>query len=271
MLWIVGTPIGNVGDVSERAREVLARCDVVLCEDTRRAGLLMQQLGLKKQLVSHHKFNEKATVEKVIEELKNGKEIALISDAGMPCISDPGELLVSRCHEEGIAVSAVPGPCAAILGLVLSGFATIPFQFAGFLEKKEGALSKQLVEIFHYRGTTVVYETPHRIEKTLTLVAKCAPQLKVCIARELTKTYEEFLFGTAEDLLKEESIKNPRGEFVLLFSAHSLAERVLHLSAKEHVSTLEKEFGLSKQEAIKLAANIRDVPKKIVYNEIENI
>ena len=269
MLWIVGTPIGNPGDISVRAKAVLEGCDVVLCEDSRKTGLLMQHLGLKKKLVSHHKFNEKATVDRVIEELKAGKEMALVSDAGMPCISDPGELLVNRCREEGIEVSVVPGPCAAVLGLVLSGFATMPFQVVGFLEKREGPLSKQLASIFHYGGTTVAYEAPHRIEKTLTLLSKMAPELTLCVAREITKTYEECLRGTAETLLQEASIQDPKGEFVLIFSMHPLAKRFEQLSAVNHVALLEKEFSLSKQEAIKLAAHLRGVPKKTVYNAVE--
>ena len=266
MLWIVGTPIGNLGDISVRTKEVLERCAIVLCEDTRKAGLLMKHLGLKKRLVSHHKFNEKSTVDGILEQLKEGTEIALISDAGMPCISDPGEHLVNRCREEGLKVSVVPGPCAATLGLVLSGFATIPFQFIGFLEKKEGALHKQLATLFHYSGTTITYEAPHRVAKTLHLIEKIAPDLPLSIAREITKTYEECLRGTAEVLLKEKSIQNPKGEFVLIFSEHTLAKKFETLAPQEHVALLEREFGLTKQEAIKLAAHLRGVPKKEVYD-----
>ena len=266
MLWIVGTPIGNLGDISERAKAVLEDCEVVLCEDSRKTGLLMKHLGLKKRLVSHHKFNEKATVDRILAELKEGKEIALVSDAGMPCISDPGELLVNRCREEGLEVSVVPGPCAVVLGLVLSGFATLPFQFVGFLEKKEGALTKQLASIAHYGGTTVAYEAPHRVAKTLALLSKMAPKLPLCIAREITKTYEECLRGTAEALLEKPSIQDPKGEFILVISKHALSDQYEALSAVDHVALLEKEFSLSKQEAIKLAAYLRGVPKKAVYD-----
>ncbi len=270
MLWIVGTPIGNLSDISDRARLVLEHSAIVLCEDSRKAGLLMQHLGLKKKIVSHHKFNEKATIDHLIAELKEGNEIALISDAGMPCISDPGELLVGRCREDGIPVSVVPGPCAAILGLVLSSFAATPFQFVGFLEKKGEALIKQLTSLFHYSGTTVSYEAPHRIARTLQLVAKIAPDLPLFIAREITKTYEECLRGTANTLLTEKSIQNPKGEFVLVFSEHSLAKNYETLSPKDHVALLEREFSLSKKDAIKLAAYLRGMPKKIIYDDCLN-
>lgn len=268
MLWIVGTPIGNLGDLTERAKEVLEKVDVVLCEDSRKAGLLMQHLGLKKKLVTHHKFNEKATLDPIITQLKEGVEIALISDAGMPCLSDPGELLVNRCHEEGLPVSVVPGPCAATLGLILSGFATLPFQFIGFLEKKEGALTKQLAALLHYSGTTVAYEAPHRLRKTLQLIAKCAPTLLLCIAREITKTYEECLRGTASTLLQAPSLQDPKGECVLIFAEHPLAQKFSALSPQDHVALLMQEFSLTKQEAIKLAAHLRGASKKEIYNPL---
>ncbi len=268
MLWIVGTPIGNRKDLSERIKETLAQCSLILCEDTRKAGLLMQEIGIKKPLFSHHKFNEKRTLDQILKKLHAGEEIALISDAGMPCICDPGEELVKRCRQEGIAVSAVPGPCAFVLALALSGFATIPFQFIGFLEKKGGALRQQLAQIVHYKGTTAAYEAPHRIGKTVQLIAELAPDLELFLAREMTKTYEECLRGPAQHLKVHPSLVEPRGEFVIVFSQHSLSSAFENLSAKAHIALLEEEYGLSRQEAIKLAATLRHLPKKSVYNAL---
>jgi 16S rRNA (cytidine1402-2'-O)-methyltransferase len=265
MLWIVGTPIGNLGDLSERTKTVLEQCDLILCEDTRHSAKLLFHLNIKKPLKSFHKFNESKSQSAILEMLKAGKTIALISDAGMPAISDPGQSLIAACHQENIPVSTVPGPNAALLGLVLSGFSTIPFQFLGFLSKKQTEQTEQLLEIFHYRGTSIVYETPHRIIHTLQLIEKVAPNLTLCLARELTKKFEECLLGTAQDLLKKESLKDPKGEMVLVFSEHPIATTYCDLSPQEHVLWIETTFAVSQKEAIAIAARIRKESKKQLY------
>jgi len=266
VLWLVGTPIGNLKDLSERAREVLEKSELILCEDTRHSTLLLKHFGIKKRVMSYHKFNEKNRLEEILEKLREGQEIALISNAGMPCLADPGEQLVRRCREEGLLISTVPGPCAALLALVLSGFPTAPFQFVGFLEKREGALIKQLLSLLHYGGTSIAYESPHRIQKTLKKIQSMAPEIPLFIARELTKLFEEGLVGTATSLLEKESIKKPRGEFVLVFAPSPLSKKFETLSAKEHVALLESEFGLSFRDALKLAASLRKIPKKNVQS-----
>lgn len=270
MLWIIGTPIGNLGDLCSRTREVLESCDLILCEDTRRSGILLSHLDLKKPLKSYHKFNETEELDSILNILKEGRTLALLSDGGMPAISDPGQLLIAACREAGIEVSAVPGPCAAVHALVLSGFPSLPFQFHGFLSKKEQEKCRELIELMHYPGTSICYEAPHRIVKTLQTLSKIAPTLTLCLARELTKRFEECLIGTPEEILATPSLKEPKGEMVLVFKQHPFSTTYSTLPAVEHVHQLEETFGLSKKDAIKLAASLRQESKRELYQQCLN-
>ena len=256
MLILVATPIGNLGDFSQRAIEALKGADLILCEDTRHSKKLLDHFEIQTPLKSYHKFSEAKQEEGIIRDLKAGKEIALISDAGSPAISDPGERLVRRCRDEGLEVTAVPGPCALITALQLSGMESSKFQFIGFLPRKEGELRRALAEAEHFDGTTIAYEAPGRVQKTLRLIR---PETEVCVARELTKKFEEVRRGTAQDLREMEI----RGECVLLIKGDP---RLKDLGAKEHVQLLIDEFGLPKNEAIKLAAKLRGVGKSEVYD-----
>ena len=221
MLYLIATPIGHLGDITFRAVELLRSVDYILCEDTRHSHHLLAHYGIQKPLKSYHKFNETSREEDLIADLKNGLNIALISDAGTPGICDPGLQLVKRCREEGIAVTALPGACAAILALAPSGLSSERFQFVGFLPKKASELRASLQEILQYAGTTVCYESPHRIEETLQALDSLAGTRPLAIARELTKTFEEYLRGTASELLAHFKAHPPRGEIVLLIAGET--------------------------------------------------
>jgi 16S rRNA (cytidine1402-2'-O)-methyltransferase len=200
-LYIVATPIGNLEDISFRAVKVLGQVDLVLAEDTRRTSTLLNHYKINSKIDSFNDFNKEKKTSFVINELKNGKEIAIVSDAGTPGISDPGFYLVRECVRNDIKIVPVPGANAAVTALVSSGFATDKFIFLGFLSKKEGQLKKSLLEIKENNITAIFYESPHRIEKTLRLMDEVMPNKKICIARELTKKFEEFVRGTASEIL----------------------------------------------------------------------
>ncbi len=268
MLYLVATPIGNLSDLSYRAVDVLKSCDYILCEDTRHSSHLLKHYQIQRPLKSYHMFNESKELEPIIEDLKNGLKLALISDAGTPVLCDPGHLLIQKCREEKIEVTGIGGPCAAILALILSGFDPLPFQFIGFLPKKQTELKRLLTQLFLYEGTSIAYETPHRIEETLTEASSIDPARKFCIVRELTKLHEECLIGTAEELLSHFKQKPPRGELVLLIERSAETIDWSHLSLKEHVLSVQQQWDLSLNDAIKMVAKIRGVPKRSVYQEI---
>lgn len=268
MLYLVATPIGNLNDITLRALDTLKTCNYVLCEDTRHSKPLLIHFKIDKPLKSFHKFNEALKENSIISDLKSGMLIALISDAGTPGISDPGTKLVQRCVAEGISVTAIPGPCAAIVALSCSGFNTTRFQFYGFLPRKVGELKSTLQEILTYPGTTICYESPHRIKQVLKVIQNLAPSRPIGIARELTKKFEEILRGTAEELLLHGETHLLKGEIVLLISEekHRVNEDWESLTPEEHVAFLEETYKLSRHDAIKMAAEIRGVPKRTIYN-----
>ncbi|MCE5317651.1 MAG: 16S rRNA (cytidine(1402)-2'-O)-methyltransferase [Parachlamydia sp.] len=266
MLYLVATPIGNLGDITYRAVEILKSCDYILCEDTRHSLPLLRRYEIQKPLKSLHKFNEAAREEQVLVDLREGKTIGLISDAGTPGIADPGSRMVLRCVEEGLGVQAIPGPCAVIVGLTASGLDTERFQFVGFLPKKKGELRMMLGQVLAYRGTSVCYESPHRVEDTLKEIEEMAPGRKIVIARELTKKFEEYLRGTAVELLGK--VGKIKGEVTLLISGGDEEGIESTLTLEEEVAKFEGELGISRQEAIKAVANNRGLPKREVYNAL---
>lgn len=269
-LHLISTPIGNLGDLSFRAVEVLKASDYILCEDTRHSRVLLDHYQIQVPLKAFHKFNLKSAENQVLEDLKSGQNISLISDAGTPLIADPGEELVLACHREDIQVTAIPGACALIDALLLSGFPSPPFQFLGFLPKKQKELQAVLSHALIYPGTTITYETPHRIEETLEMLSVLSPLRQLCVARELTKRYEETLRGTALNLLAHFKLHPPRGEIVLLIAPGVEAAPYEDLSLEDLVETLKQDFNLTQQEAIKMAAQMRKVPKRDVYKLFTN-
>jgi 16S rRNA (cytidine1402-2'-O)-methyltransferase len=217
ILHLVGTPIGNLGDVTERAKQTLARVDLVAAEDTRRARKLLSYLGVRAQLTALFEGNERARTGTLLDALRAGRDVAVVSDAGMPGLSDPGYRLVRACADEGIEVRVVPGPSAAIAALVVSGLPSDRFVFEGFLPKKEGERRARLEALANERRTIVLFESPRRVGPTLVSIASAlGADRPVAVARELTKVHEEVLRGTAEDLARKVGDGQLRGEVVLV-------------------------------------------------------
>jgi len=218
MLYLIATPIGNLADFSYRAISVIQSCDYLLCEDTRRSRILLNHYALDKPLRSYHRFNEEKKKADILEDLRNGKTVGLLSDAGTPSIADPGLRLVMACREQKLPVIPIPGSCAAIVALVGSGLDTERFQFVGFLPKKRGELKKLLADALLYPGTTICYESPFRLKEALKVLEALDPERRVVIARELTKKFEEFIEGTPVFLRERWKEKPPKGEIVILIS-----------------------------------------------------
>ena len=219
MLTIVPTPIGNRQDITLRAMEALQSADVVAAEDTRHSGMLLQHLGIKKPFVSLHEHNEAARVEELAGRMASGARIALITDAGMPGISDPGHRLIKSCIERGLPVTVLPGPSAVITALVGSGFPADRFFFGGFLPVKSGRRANEIAQAAARSETSIYFESPHRIERTLEALQAACPDRPVCVARELTKTFEEYRRGLPAEVLAHFQKHPPKGEITLVISA----------------------------------------------------
>ena len=217
-LYIIPTPIGNLEDITLRAIRILKEVDLILAEDTRTSSVLLRHYEITTKTISHHKFNEHEAVKKIVQEISDGKNIALISDAGTPGISDPGYLLVHLCVENNFVVETLPGATAFVPALVNSGFPINEFVFIGFLPQKKGRETK-LREISPEKRTMILYESTYRILKTLEQLGKIFPERKVSVSREISKKFEETLRGTPEQLLQHFTQHEPRGEFVLIIAA----------------------------------------------------
>jgi 16S rRNA (cytidine1402-2'-O)-methyltransferase len=280
-LYIVSTPIGNQKDLSLRAIEILSSSDYILCEDTRHSAPLLALHLIKAPLKAYHKFNEAKTEEQLLHDLTEGLNISLISDAGSPGIADPSSRLVNLCHRNQIPVSVIPGACAAIAALQLSGWEIEQFQFVSFLPRSYTQLAQALHSYLAYPGITVAYESPHRILKTLQLLATSAPSIHVGIGRELTKHFEEWLEGSPKEIHDElDSRSAIRGEFVLLLKPtpkdptsspqnnNPLTEPAAQLSAEEEVLLLIERDGLSLTDACKRIASARSLSKKTLYKSV---
>lgn len=270
LLYLVATPIGNLKDITYRAIEVLKACDYVLCEDTRHTRILMNHYAISKPLKSYHKFNEAAKENIILEDLQAGKTIALVSDAGTPGISDPGTRIVEACIKNGIKVSPIPGPCAAIAALCSSGFSTDRFEFFGFLPRKAGELKQALKTMLSRTHTTICYESPHRLQKLLEEIALLDPERKMTLGREITKKYEEIVQGTAKELLLKWEKSVVKGEIAILIEAQSAEEDEKWdiLPLKEHVDYIQNTHAISRMEAIKIAASQRGITKKEAYKSL---
>src|SRR6266853_1706186 len=220
-LYLVATPIGNLEDITLRALRTLKECDVVAAEDTRRTGQLLKHFGISKPLLSYFQFNEARRSEQIIERLGRGEKIALVTDAGSPGISDPGERVVRAAIAAGFRVEPVPGPSALVAALTASGLPSDEFHFIGFLPHKSGQRRAKLEQLKNIPGTLVLYESPFRVEKLLTELNEVMPSGRVVLARELTKKFEEFLRGTPEELLAVTKIRSLKGEFVVIVDKDS--------------------------------------------------
>jgi 16S rRNA (cytidine1402-2'-O)-methyltransferase len=269
-VYLVATPIGNLADISRRALETLQTVDLVACEDTRHTGKLLNHFDIKKKLVSYHEHNEHARTEELAELLKQGKSIAVVSDAGTPAISDPALKIVQKAHEIGAKVLAIPGAVAFVNALIVSGLPTDSIFFGGFLPSKKTERRKRLLEVSRIPGTLCFYETPHRLSKSLVDCLEILGNRKVAVVREITKLHEEIVLGNLEELTERFSSDDARGEIVLVINRAEisdyefqtsdekpLAERIAELEKegtdrKLALKKAAKEFGLSRSEAYRI-------------------
>lgn len=217
MFYIVSTPLGNLKDITLRALEVLKSVDLIAAEDTRHTGILLKHYDIQKPMTSYFLHNEKAKTEHIIECLKKGQSVALVSDAGTPGIADPGFVLIRRVKEEGLPMTIIPGACAVIAGLTLSGYPSHEFVFIGFLPVKSGARRNKIQECLDLKRTIVCYESPHRLLKALEDFKEVGQDLPLTITRELTKTFEESRHAKASEHIQHFTQHPPKGEFVLVF------------------------------------------------------
>jgi 16S rRNA (cytidine1402-2'-O)-methyltransferase len=232
-LYLVATPIGNLEDITLRALRTLKECDVVAAEDTRHSGQLLKHFEISKPLLSYFQFNEARRSEEIIERLKRGEKVALVTDAGSPGISDPGERVVRAAIAAGLRVEAVPGASAVVAALTSSGLATDEFHFIGFLPHKSGQRRRKLEEAKSIPGTLVLYESPYRVEKLLGELKEVFPQRRVVLGRELTKKFEEFLRGTPAELLEVMAKRSLKGEFVVLVEGGEASGEEFEASGRE--------------------------------------
>lgn len=270
-LYLVATPIGNLDDMTFRAVKTLSECDFIAAEDTRVTAKLLSAYDIKKPLVTYEEHCKRSAGENIVQRLKNGESCALVTDAGTPAISDPGEDLVRLCAENGITVVAVPGACAAVNALALSGLPTRYFLFEGFLEGKDGAKIERLNTLSAYEQTLIFYEAPHRLTDTLALMEKTlGGDRRISLCRELTKRNEEVVRTTIAEALKKYISEAPRGEFVLVVEGRTVQTDCFweKMTVSEHVSYYVNNMGLDKMSAVKAAAKDRGVPKNTVYKEL---
>ena len=271
-LYLVTTPIGNLSDLSERAKKVLAGVDFVAAEDTRNSSKLLSIFGIKKPMVSYYEHNKRERGEVICARLEAGESCALVTDAGMPGISDPGEDIVKLCAERGIRVTAVPGPCAAMTALTLSGLFTARFAFEGFLTTNRGERTKRLQALKTDDRTLIFYEAPHKLKATLADLFEAFGDRKISLCRELTKLNEEIIRTRLSDAVRLYDEREPRGEYVLIVEGASEAESLSEafwqgMTVAEHVEHYIS-AGLSKMDAVKACAKDRGVPKNEIYREV---
>ncbi|AWZ47467.1 16S rRNA (cytidine(1402)-2'-O)-methyltransferase [Clostridiaceae bacterium 14S0207] len=270
-LYLVPTPIGNLKDITLRALDVLKNVDIIASEDTRVTLKLLNHFDIKKSLISYHKHNEQGKSENIIELLKQGNDIAIVTDAGTPGISDPGSVIVCKCIEEGIGFEVLPGATAITTALVYSGLDTTSFIFKGFLPRENRDRKKVLEDLKDRRETLIFYEAPHRIKNTLKGIYDVLGNRKVALCREITKLHEEILRYSLEDVIEYYNEHDPRGEYVMIVSGKSEEEIIEEekakwdeLSIEEHIMKYINE-GISKKDAIKMVAKERGIPKSEVY------
>ena len=267
VLYLIATPIGNMSDITERALKILEGVDFVAAEDTRNSGKLLSYFGIKQNYVSYHEHNKVEVGNKIVERLLSGESCALVTDAGMPAISDPGEDLVRLCGEKGIKVTCATGACALTTALVLSGLSTRRFSFEGFLNGTNSEKKAFLNKIKDDDRTLIFYEAPHKLKSTLDFFVDVFGNRKITLCRELTKINEEINRTTLEEAINLYESKEPRGEYVLIIEGAKPKKEHdwENLSIDEHIAFYVENIGISKMDAIKKVAKDRGVPKGEIY------
>ncbi len=275
-LVLCATPIGNLQDMTPRVVAALREADLIAAEDTRNSIKLLNHFGISVPMTSYHEYNKTEKAEYLITYMQEGKTVALITDAGTPAISDPGEVLVQKCLEQGIPITSLPGACACITGLTLSGLSTRRFCFEGFLPSDKKEKREILEELSGESRTIVLYEAPHRLVRTLTELKETLGNRRITLCRELTKKFETILPTTLEDALTLYESETPRGEYVLILEGRSLADKKKaamedwqQLTIGEHMKFLEEQ-GITGKEAMKLAASQRGISRRDVYQYLLN-
>lgn len=272
-LYLCATPIGNLGDISERCLKTLKTVDIIACEDTRRTLQLLNHFGIKNQLTSYHEHNKIEKGKVIIDMLKSGKNAALVSDAGTPAISDPGEDLVKMCIENDITVTSVPGCVAAVNALILSGLSARRFSFEGFLSVNKRHRTEHLKSLKNDTHTLIFYEAPHKLKRTLADMLEILGDRNIALSRELTKIHEEVIHTTLKNAQTLYDEISPKGEFVIIIEG---AKEVISenfwdgLAISEHIESYLKN-GEDVKDAIKKVAKDRGLPKRDVYNEYHGI
>ena len=270
-LYLVATPIGNLDDISQRAVRILKEADLIACEDTRHTSRLLIRYGIDTPKKSYHEFNEEKRTVQLLQQLHEGRQIALVSDSGTPLVSDPGYEIVTACRREGIRVVPIPGPSAVIAALVGSGLPTDSFFFAGFLPPRKSQRKRKLEELAPIPATLIFYEAPHRLLAALNdMVAALGPR-QAAIARELTKIHEEFLHGTLPELLELFQARDKiQGEFVIVIDRGEafIAPEDYPDSIVQHLEEEMLKTGLPRNEALKSVARQRGIPRKQAYKMI---
>lgn len=271
-LSLVGTPIGNLGDMSPRALETLQNADLIAAEDTRTTAMLLEKYGITgAKVLPNHKFNEQNAAAGFVRDLLAGKNVALVTDAGMPCVSDPGYLLVEAAVEAGISVTAVPGPCAAVTAVAVSGFNALSFAFYGFLPRTAGEIRKVLRRVEkEYSPLSVFYESPNRISDTVEIIGEVLPGCRVCVCNDLTKKFERIYRGSPAEVLSQLK-SNPnadKGEYVLLLENRKtdVREEESKLSPEALLVDRMVKEGISAKEAVALLASEKVLPKRELYD-----
>lgn len=272
ILYLVATPIGNLDDITLRAINTLKEVDFIAAEDTRHSLKLLNHLNISKPLISYHRHNENIKSDLLIDKLLDNKNIALITDAGTPIISDPGEEIVKIALEKNIKVVPIPGACALITALISSGLNASSFSFLGFLPLNKKNRKQKLEEIQNSKNTVILYEAPHKLISTLQDLNKILENRKIVLAKELTKIHESFISGTANELLQK--IENPKGEFVIVIAGNNNSENdyldfINSLSLEEHYQFYSSQ-GFSKNDIIKKIAKDKNVSKNEIYQHFIN-
>lgn len=269
-LHVVATPIGNLEDITLRALRVLKEADLIACEDTRQTQKLLQHYGIHKELVSYHEHNELTRAPELVIQLEQGAEVALVSDAGTPVVSDPGHRLVAQCLRHHIPVIPIPGPSAFLAAMAASGLPTEEFLFVGFLPSRAGARRKKLEALKPEPRAVVLYEAPHRLADTLSDAAEILGARPGVVAREVTKIHEEFLRGSLAELRDAARKRAPRGEITLVIGPATDAAQpgLSRVSLRQRVEQLEAETGMDRKAALKQAARERGLGKREAYKQL---
>lgn len=276
VLYLCATPIGNLKDMTQRVLETLSSVDIIAAEDTRNSIKLLNHFDIKVPLTSYHEYNKYDKATELIEKMANGANVALITDAGTPAISDPGEVLVDMCHKAGIQVTSLPGPCALITALTLSGLSARRFCFEGFLPPDKKERSIVLSQLKDETRTMILYEAPHHLKATLAQLMETLGDREIALCRELTKKFEEVIRMPLPEAVKYYDTHEPKGEYVLVISGKSYEEIVkseqedfLAMDINDHMAVYEKQ-GYEKKEAMKLVAKDRGITKREVYAQLLN-